>query len=386
MQNARAFVDAGWDFVGETRNGAADIWQMSPKGGYPGLRIFSAEYLPTELMGAGTPSDPYRIRNARELGMIGHYNPSACYRLTADLELSGITWTAAPIVDFNGVFDGAGHAVSRLTVRGGDFSALFGRLGGHAVVENLVIRDANIVGDDGVSCIGILAGASNGSITGCQIAGRVSAENKSHAVGGVVGQIGGGVISDCRAICSVSVGQEAYQLGGIVGFSLSGEIIRCCATANVSGAGENRSVGGLVGEAHFWTVVSDCYATGSVLAGRKSSGLGGLVGVVSEGDVFPTSGKIANCYAAGVVRAGEDSTDVGGLLGQEAKVQPLTNNCYFLQVSDGGRPDNKHGIPLLDDQMKQRASFPGWDFDSIWTISEGKSYPRLRWEESQGSN
>jgi hypothetical protein len=26
MQTAKTFLDAGWDFVGETKNGAADLW------------------------------------------------------------------------------------------------------------------------------------------------------------------------------------------------------------------------------------------------------------------------------------------------------------------------------------------------------------------------
>ena len=162
--------------------------------------------------------------------------------------------------------------------------------------------------------------------------------------------------------------------------------MRCCTTANVSGADESDSLGGLVGEAHFWTQVSDCYATGSVSGGRKSSGLGGLVGVVSEGDVFPTSGEIVNCYAASTIEAGKDSVDVGGLLGREAEWQPLTGNCYFLSPSNGGGPDNGNGTALSDDRMKQRASFPGWDFDAVWTISEGTSYPRLQWEKTPSTN
>jgi hypothetical protein len=40
------------------------------------------------------------------------------------------------------------------------------------------------------------------------------------------------------------------------------------------------------------------------------------------------------------------------------------------------------GTELSDMQMKQQASFPGWDFDATWTICEGKDYPRLRWEDA----
>jgi hypothetical protein len=386
MQDARTFLDAGWDFVGETRNGPADTWQIPENGGYPVLSIFSEDHRLYELTGAGTSSDPYQIETAKDLAMVCRYNPSACYRLMADLDLSGIVWTAAPILDFNGVFDGAGHTIANLTVRGANFSALIGSLGDRAAVKDLVIRDANVTGDDQACYVGILAGSSNGSISGCHIMGHVSAGRENRAIGGVVGEIDSGVITECRATCSISLGPKSYQVGGTAGFSLSGEIMRCCASVQVSGAEENDSVGGLVGEAHFWSVISDCYATGNISSGKKASGLGGLVGRVTEGDVFPTSGKITNCYAASVITVGEDSTKVGGLLGQEAEWQPLTSDCYFLSASDGGGPDNGNGTALFDAQMKRQASFVGWDFDSVWTIAEGKDFPRLRWEEARHTN
>ena len=37
MQTAKTFLDAGWDFVGETKNGAADIWWILEGKDYPRL-------------------------------------------------------------------------------------------------------------------------------------------------------------------------------------------------------------------------------------------------------------------------------------------------------------------------------------------------------------
>ena len=37
MQTAKAFLDAGWDFVGETKNGTADIWWILEGKDYPKL-------------------------------------------------------------------------------------------------------------------------------------------------------------------------------------------------------------------------------------------------------------------------------------------------------------------------------------------------------------
>ena len=45
-------------------------------------------------------------------------------------------------------------------------------------------------------------------------------------------------------------------------------------------------------------------------------------------------------------------------------------------------PDNGVGTSLTASQMKQQASFVGWDFNNIWTINENVSYPELAWQSS----
>ncbi len=94
---------------------------------------------------------------------------------------------------------------------------------------------------------------------------------------------------------------------------------------------------------------------------------GGLVG--------DNSGSIAYCYASTVVTAPPVS---GGLVGWDSKAGIASS--YFLLGGDGG-PDNGLGVALMDAQMRQRGSFAGWDFESVWTICEGQDYPRLRWED-----
>ena len=52
------------------------------------------------------------------------------------------------------------------------------------------------------------------------------------------------------------------------------------------------------------------------------------------------------------------------------------HSCYFLITSG---PNDGNGVPLTDAQMKQQASFVGWDFNSVWQISENLAYPELIW-------
>jgi hypothetical protein len=76
----------------------------------------------------------------------------------------------------------------------------------------------------------------------------------------------------------------------------------------------------------------------------------------------------------------------GGLVGYGVAV----SNSYFLITSG---PDNGLGTPLTDAQMKQQASFVGWDFvgetangyEDIWRLcNEGLEYPKLAWQYLPG--
>ncbi|MCP4455571.1 MAG: hypothetical protein GY809_29275 [Planctomycetes bacterium] len=40
LQGKQTYLQAGWDFIGETENGLSDIWLMPEEGGYPALSIF----------------------------------------------------------------------------------------------------------------------------------------------------------------------------------------------------------------------------------------------------------------------------------------------------------------------------------------------------------
>lgn len=39
---------------------------------------------------------------------------------------------------------------------------------------------------------------------------------------------------------------------------------------------------------------------------------------------------------------------------------------------------NSPAIGLTTAQMQQQANFEGWDFTNVWSMTEGKSFPRLK--------
>ena len=436
MQNMQTYLDAGWDMAGESANGTADHWYIPQPSGYPQLTVFSEDYRAHRLAGTGTPENPFQIATAEDLGAMHRGDWSACYRLLANIDLSGITWSSAPVVHFDGKFDGAGFVISNLSVHGGAYLGLFGFLGTNSLITNLGIENARIVSANNTESIGILAGINYGSVVESHATGNVSGERESDSLGGLVGY-NGGSISNCYARGAVN-GKDNHQLGGLVGKN-KGRITHCHAEADVSATGSN-GLGGLVGENDYGTimyssatgnvsgagrgvgygglvghasgVIKECCATGSVSGREWCSVVGGLVGSTCWGcritDCYATgnvsggdSGNIdlggfvgwnwkttiTNCYASGKIFVQSRSGHAGGFAGENKESNII--NCFCDQQA-GGLSRSRVGTGKTTAEMQTAKTFldAGWDFvgetangtEDLWWINEGKDYPRLWWQ------
>jgi len=116
--------------------------------------------------GSGTAEDPYQIATATDLIALGETpgDYDKHFILTDDIDLDpnlpGCKVFDKAIIapdtndstgwfegtSFTGVFDGNGHMVSRLTIKGAGYLGLFGSLESAAEVRNLGIVDVNISG------------------------------------------------------------------------------------------------------------------------------------------------------------------------------------------------------------------------------------------------
>jgi hypothetical protein len=358
MQTKSTFTDASWDFFA--------VWDINEGQTYPFFK---------SGVGTGTPDDPYRIATKADLLAIAANIKcyGKCFILTADIDMEGQVFTTAIIAPdtdnsdgyfggtaFTGVFDGNGHKIINFIIDGGsnNFLGLFGQIGYGGSVKNLGIENFAVSGSENVG--GLVGYNDYGSINNCYSTGAVSGSYCS--VGGLVGGNEGGSISNCHSTCQVSGYQQA---GGLVGDN-HGSISNCYSTGQVSGEG-----GGLVGENGYDGSISNCYSTGSVSGSGGSFNVGGLVGY--------NNGSISNCYSTGLVSG---TSGVGGLVGYSGGT---ISSCYFLDTSG---PEDGNGTPLTDEQMKQQASFVGWDFvwetingtEDIWAVCEDASYPKLAWQ------
>jgi filamentous hemagglutinin family protein len=271
---------------------------------------------------------------------------------------------------FTGQLNGLGQTINNLTINRPleDYVGLFGYIapsGGG--IQNVGMLGGSVTGHDNT---GALVGFNLGALISNSYASTNVTGNNN--VGGLVGYSVSGalatMITNSYATGNVS-GDNA--VGGLAGFNSHSEFNTSYATGNVSG---NNSVGGLVGQLNEG-VINNTYATGNV---SGNSDVGGLIGQ----NAFATgaSNKISNSYSTGNVTG---NFAVGGLLGSSIDscpgfcTAPTYSNNYW-DITTSGQTTSATGTGLTTAQMRQQASFAGWDFTNIWKINNGVSYPTFR--------
>jgi hypothetical protein len=323
----------GWDFLGESLNGTSEIWTM-PDDGYPLLSIFNG-YSPPALTGSGTESDPWLISNAQELGAI-YYRSAGHYKLIADIDLGGISWSTAPVPFFSGSFDGNGKKIINLTITGGDNLGLFGAIYDNAgIIQNLGLENASITG---INRIGGLAGENNGYISNCYSTGKITGTTNSEYVGGLAGY-NKSSIWNCYSTASVIGGDKSNSLGGLTGYDDYGYISNCCSAGNVTGGYDSQYLGGLAG--------------------------------------YENHGNIEDCYSIGAIRGKDTSQYLGGLVGYSDN-STITSCFWDITTSGQSTSPGGTGLPTADMKMKSTYTDAGWDCSYTWYICEGVDYPKLR--------
>ncbi len=163
---------------------------------------------------------------------------------------------------------------------------------------------------------------------------------------------------------------DGVRKAGAVAGENAGYVLNCYATGTISAGRDSRSVGGLVG-VNWLGVVADCYTLMTIEAVEAGAQVGGLVG-------YDYMGTLASGYAAGRV-SGPQAASLGGLVGHSSE-NAGTFGCFYLASSTGGGPDSGAGIAATAEQLMQRDTFVDWDFDDTWMVCEGADYPHLLWE------
>jgi hypothetical protein len=172
---------------------------------------------------------------------------------------------------FNGFFDGGGHTISGLTIRGEDNThlGLFGAIDRDGQVKNVVLHNAHVRDSLGGTMTGTLAGESNGTIENCVVDGYI--EIRGSYAGGLIGSNIYGVVRDCRADCITS---GDHGIGGLIG-SNRGIVSNCVTSGRVTG---KYLIGGLASENVSTGEIIDCTSSADLHGGPENEFVGSLVG------------------------------------------------------------------------------------------------------------
>ena len=329
--------------------------------------------------GTGTPTDPYLISTPAQLNNVRN-DLTAHYKMINDIDLTEwgnwepIGYTADLRYYFNGVFDGNGYVVRNITVENvitgitestmwagvGLFGYLSGTVKNTGMVNSKVNARAIVE-----AYAGGIAGycTSSATIINCYNMGEITATGQTAVAGGIAG--GNPKISNCynTGKVSASASIKAYA-GGIVGGNSSSPGFGYAPAINVNNSYNTGAVSATVTDSYY----SIAFA-------------GGIVGEL------PLSSTTNNCYNMGSVSASapnapEKEIGAGGIAG--SNITSLISNSYYLNNNTNAVGMNNgiltNVVVLTDFQMKQQASFVGFDFATVWTISPAinNGYPYLR--------
>ena len=264
----------------------------------------------------------------------------ANYELTADIDASGADFE--PIGDervlFTGGFDGKNHTISgfRIDGRSKDYSGLFGKAE-KAVFRNIVFRNAN-----------------------------VSARKK---VGVLAGRIDKSIVSNVVSYNATVKGHS--NVGGLIGIAYTNVMDRLASTGAVTG---DTCVGGLFGS--FASKLTDAYSVNVV---KGHYWVGGVMGGANLD--FHNADTVLNVYSASLVKGPRKRIE--GIAGsvEDSYYDEKYADIYFdstLMPSEWQVDRYELGEALPTDSLLKRATFKGFDFESVWTIQEGVSYPYFK--------
>ena len=316
--------------------------------------------LESQIMGAGTQTDPYVILDLKTFNAIGDVlkdGETVYIKLGTDIDFAEGAWTPIDATGTPISLDGDNHKIKNVKATSALFSVLEG------TVENLGFDAVTV--EAGAERAGILADAAGtedadaivkkvtitnstitntgytGGLFGSLVRGTVEDVNVAATVtgndrtAGLIGHLVSGTLTRCVTSGDVTAGE--YYSGGLVGMMAAGTVTECSASGNIiSNAPKYPRAGGLIGQMFGGSVIKS-HATGNVTG--KGHYAGGLIGVIQavikENDVVVETKDvlISKCYATGNVTlpAGpspNNKSGAGGLIGITDSGNITVSDCY----------------------------------------------------------
>ena len=343
---------------------------------------------PVRPKGSGSAEDPYLIDRIENLVWFRE-NSSECadkhFKMTADIDASETRgWNGArgflPLGHFNGTFDGGGHYISNLYIASPTKNAaLFTTLGKAAprpfpfstnsfekkieatklntCIKNLALLNCSISGDE----------------TACGLAERI----------------------DLARISEVFVSGTLLSKKTLAGFAVvcSNSYIEGC-SVDIFYQNRNCASGGLFKRAEN-VVIRDCLILGKFQSCEESPEIEKLkpnkTAYVKSFGGKPKPPKPVKKYDLVCVSAGDfrlinclmltkfPTPFIGrdrnvGIFPHDAENSFYSREHLHIKNSFGQYPK----ACLKNEKLIKKETYKGWDFDSVWEMEDGVSFPKLR--------
>lgn len=316
--------------------------------------------------------------------------------LTRDIDIG--TWTpiGTESAPFKGVFDGAGHTLSNVTISDSiTYQGLFGCTNG-ATIRNLCVKDFSsnsLQSASGVYVGAILGAGKNTTIEYCEIDASVNNEVEyviqySTTIGSVAGRLDGSIVLYTSSFVKINAVYDllnyyTVEAGGFVGSAENTkfEKVSSFGGVNITYGGEAEKlslsskflVGGFAGElSGDKTIMHDCVVGGNVVAEQ----------IETEDDVTQTinkgavAGVLVNTLPNGSLASVAYTSSVSAFGQNEANYQLSSN--YVMQVptgaikSQGFYEDNRFTFELggYNYTFVWYEGTEIWDFDNKWVMAD----------------
>lgn len=300
----------------------------------------------------------------------------------------------------------AGGIFGYAYVYGSDSQAAYDMFDVHSPVRVSITVTA---GDNAGGAIGYFIAKDGDMAQICYFDDKLQASisTAGNVAGGIVGRMeqddNPTSLLHCRSFATISstATSEVTGFGGLVGMcenrtpeSCDISVTRCSFHGSVSGANAT-AAGGIVGHGNDNFVVRECYNNGRVDAIRA---VGGIVGRVTG------EGTIDKCFNMGEVTSSPGRTWLAGILGQkdadnsayvtisdcynvgktgwgiiggENNSHFSCSRCYYLDTASDGDMNNSGAQAKTADEMRRKATYPGWISGLEWDFHEDVAAPTL---------